>query len=102
MGHQSILATSDFSSSGKNLYNFYILFLNYSKCYLSFSSKRSYHDLLLSLQKHLCSLLFPGWFVIIKSIKVHDVSVVRVGLVITCFNSKMLSSDLKSLLSVLL
>ena len=44
-----------------NLYNFYILlFLNYSKCYLSFSSKRSYRDLLLSLEKHLCSLYFQG------------------------------------------
>ena len=38
----------------------------------------------------------------IKSIKVDDVSVVRVGLVIICFNLKMLSSNLKSLLSVLL
>ena len=36
---------------------------------------------------------------IIKFIKVDDVSVVRVGSVITCFDPRMLSSDLKSLLS---
>ena len=39
---------------------------------------------------------------VIKSIKVDDVSVVRVGSVITCFNQKMLISDLKSLLPFLL
>ena len=37
---------------------------------------------------------------IIKSIKVDDASVVQVGSVITCFNPKMLSSDLKSLLVI--
>ena len=47
-------------------------------------------------------VIFSGRFVIIKSIKVDDVLVVRVGSVITWFNPKMLSSDLKSLLSVLL
>ena len=47
-------------------------------------------------------VIFLGCFVIIKFIKVDDVSVVWVGSVITCFNPKMLSSDLKSLLSVLL
>ena len=79
-----------------NLYNFYIfLFLNYSECYLFFLSKRSYRDLLLSLQKH----LFSGWSL---TINVDDVSVAQVGLVITCFNLKMLSGNLKSLLSVLL
>ena len=42
-----------------NLYNFYVLlFLDCSECYLSFSRKRSYRDLLLSLQKHLYSLYF--------------------------------------------
>ena len=50
-------------------------------------------------------VIFSGRFlndsVIIKSVKGDEVSVVRVGSVITCFNPKMLSSDLKSLLSVL-
>ena len=45
-------------------------------------------------------VIFSGRFVIIKSIKVDDASVVQVGSVITCFNPKMLSSDLKSLLVI--
>ena len=45
-------------------------------------------------------VIFSGRFVIIKSIKLDDASVVRVGSVITCFNPKMLSSDLKSLLVI--
>ena len=47
-------------------------------------------------------VIYSGRFVIIKSMKVDDVSVVSVGSVITCFNPKMLDSDLKSLLSILL
>ena len=47
-------------------------------------------------------VIFSWRFVIIKSIKVDDVSLVRVSSAITCFNSKMLSSDLKSPLHVLL
>ena len=47
-------------------------------------------------------VIFSRRFVIIKSIKVDDVLVVRVGLVIICFNPEMLSSDLRSLLPVLL
>ena len=46
--------------------------------------------------------IFSGGFFIIKSIKVDDISVVWVGSMITCFNPMMLSSDLQSLLSVLL
>ena len=96
-GDQSILEHLVLVLQENNLYNFYIsLFLNYSKFYLSFSRKRSYRDLLLSLEKHLCSLYFQDGS-IIKSIKVDDASVVRVRLVIPCFNPKMISDDLKSL-----
>ena len=101
-GDQSILEHLVLVLQENNLYNFYILlFLNYSKFYLSFSRKRSYCDLLLSLEKHLYSLYFQDGS-IIKSIKVDDASVVRVRLVIPCFNPKMLSDDLKSLWPVLL
>ena len=44
---------------GNNLYNFYILsFLDYSKCYLSFWSKWSDRDLLLSLENTFVHYIF--------------------------------------------